>query len=260
MGRARRKQIIAENIRVFTRVTGYLGEIPDTNISTTRALNRFGLICLLASTVLAPVPANAAALKVAISNSVLNYLPEVLERITRTLNQTGYETEIMVLPDKPALYLASRGDIAMDLYRQPTAVADMPGLVVIQPPIQSLTFGMITSRAAPEFCDTSAADFGQMSIVGVLGLRLYEHFFYPKFRAHETVPDFTAAARLLSLRRIDVSFWPREALAGLPEETREHLLVCNTNLKTFNFNSYIHEDYLWARDKIEAAYRAGFSP
>lgn len=219
-----------------------------------KILIRFLLVtCLLSSS------AFAESLKVAVSSSASKYLPDTVARIVRALNTTGYDIEVSVLPDKRALLWASEGKMAMELYRTPAGIGDIPSLSPIQPPVQSLTFGMITSSKTPEFCTFSKEDLKKLSIVGLLGVEFYDLYFYPQFRTSTTVTDIMIALRLVSMQRADVSFFPQERLSIIPDDLSDQIIVCESNFETFHFHSFIHKNFLWAKDKIEAAYETEFS-
>jgi hypothetical protein len=132
-------------------------------------------------------------------------------------------------------------------------------LIKLQPPIQSLKFKMITSIKTPEYCLVSESDYSNMSVAGVLGVRLHPVHFYPKFKSQTTVGDVLATSRFVALQRADVSFIPSEALASVSKEIMDDLIVCDNHFKTFDFHAYLHKDFFWAKEKLEEALFAEFS-
>ncbi len=201
-----------------------------------------------------------ATISVAVTEAAYKNLPQVKARILPALRESGYRIDLVVLPGNRALLAASRGEVAMDLYRQPEAVAAVPNLVALQPAVDEVVFGMIVSAETPGHCEVSEAQFGLMSVVGRLGIKLYEDHYYPLFAQTTTVQDFEQMFKLVASRRVDVSFLTEDAFARLSGEYRESLLFCREHRKTFAIHSFIHTDYLWAKSRIEAAYRRAFGP
>lgn len=214
--------------------------------------------CCLCLLLMLPGIARAEVLKVTMSQAVANYQDRTVQRILRALDNSGFEIEVQVLPGNRALSMAASGEFAMDIYRQPQAIAHFPDLIALEPRVDAVTFGMITSKQAPEKCDSDEAQFGKMSVVGRLGIKLYEDYYYPMFAETVTLDNFDQAFRVLAAQRVDVGFLTRDAFDRIEAPLREQLLFCDTHEKNFPIHSYIHRNYLWAKDRIEAAYRKEF--
>lgn len=225
-------------------------------------MSRFAIplvaVVITATLLAAPVPLRAETLKVAVAETAYQNLPQVRGRILEALRQSGFEIELVALPGNRALLAASRGEVAIDVYRQRESIAQVPNLVAIEPPVDRVTFGMITSVDTPAHCDASEAQLGEMSVVGRLGIKLYEEYYYPRFARAESVSDFAQMLKLVAARRIDVSFLTEDAFARMAGAYRERLLFCRGHRKTFTIHSFIHRDFLWAKPRIEAAYRKAF--
>lgn len=202
--------------------------------------------------------AQAESLKVTVAQSVATDLPDATARIIRALKSTGYEIELLVLPGNRALLQASSGEVAIDIYRQAAAIAHVPNLVVLEPPVDEVAFGMIVSKHKPELCNVKQAQFSEMSVAGRLGIKLYEDYYYPLFAKAITLADFQQVFKVVAKQRVDVSFLTEDVYRNAPQEIQDEVIFCKAHRKTFSINSFIHEDYLWARDKIEAAYRKEF--
>lgn len=201
---------------------------------------------------------HAESLRVVVAQSVDTNLPEIRERIVRALSSTGYEIELLVLPGNRALLMASRGEVAIDIYRQPSAIASVPNLIALEPQVDEIMFAMIVSKLDPDKCHVDSEQFGEMTVVGRLGIKLYEDYYYPMFASSVTVDNFIQALKVVAKQRVDVSFVTREAFDRAPRELRDELIVCDTHMKKFPIKSFIHKDYLWAKEKVEAAYRKEF--
>ena len=206
----------------------------------------------------APAPLRAETLKVAVAEAAYRNLPQIRGRILEALRQSGFEIDLVALPGNRALLAASRGEVAIDVYRQREAIARVPNLVAIEPPVDRVTFGMITSVDTPGHCDAGESQFSEMSVVGRLGIKLYEEYYFPRFARAESVSDFEQMLKLVAARRIDVSFLTEEAFARMAGEYRQRLLFCPGRHDSFTIHSFIHKDFLWAKPRIEAAYRRAF--
>lgn len=215
------------------------------------------LLCLSAL-LIAPTTLAADSLQVSIMTSVSENLPQVTERIVRTLSKTDIDININFLPNKRSLTLLKKGKIALDFFRTPSVMSPDHDLIKLQPPIQSLKFKMITSIKTPEYCMVSESDYSNMSVAGILGVRLHPVHFYPKFKSQTTVGDVLATSRFVALQRADVSFIPSEALASVSKEIMADLIVCDNHFKTFDFHAYLHKDFFWAKEKLEEALYAEF--
>jgi hypothetical protein len=207
---------------------------------------------------IAPATSAADTLQVSIMTSVSENLPDVTERIVRALSKTDLDINIDYLPNKRSLSLLNQGKIALEFFRTPSVMFQNHDLIKLQPPIQSLKFKMVTSIKNPENCMASESDYSNMSVAGVLGVRLHQVHFYPKFESQTTVGDVRATAQFVALQRADVSFIPEEALATVSEEIMAGLVVCDNHFKTFDFHAHLHKDFFWTKEKLGEALFAEF--
>ena len=186
--------------------------------------------------------------------------PQEAERVKKALATTGYSIEFVDLPGRRSIIMLSQGKIALEIFRNTHAVEQFPNIIAIEPPIKSMLVNMITGAKTPEFCNKTENDFKEMSVAGMLGVELHATFYAPMFKQATTdLSSIEDVVEFVLLQRADVSFLPDEMISKLPRELRDQLKVCETHTTRFHFNTLIHRDYLWAKDKIEAAYREEFS-
>lgn len=206
------------------------------------------------------LPLKAETIKVSIAASVAQSLPQATQRIMRAMDNTGYEVILTVLPNKRSLSTLRAGENALEFFRTPSVTVNFPELIRLEPVLQTLNFNMITSIQTPENCQATEAEYGKLSIAGVLGIGLHQIDLYPKFKNATSVNDVPTALRFVALRRADVTFFPNAILGLFPPEVLRELIVCPANFQPFSFYAHLHQDFAWAREKIEAALAAEFSP
>jgi len=154
--------------------------------------------------------------------------------------------------------MLTQGKVAIEILREPEIAEGFPDLIIIQPPVLSAVFQMITSVKTPEYCDVSEDVFNTMSVAGVLGVGIHTKFYYPKFNHSTELTDTSSALKFVALQRANVTFLPNLTLSSQPEDLKGKLLVCPSHQTKFKFNTHNHKDFLWAKNKIEAAYREEF--
>ncbi len=202
----------------------------------------------------------AQPLVVGVSGTSANGVPEKIEAIKTALLSTGLEFDIRMLPGERSIILLTQGEIAMDVYRQPGALAIYEDIIQIKPAVGTLEFWMITHSSTSKLCHLNKGDYRQYSVVGVRGARFFSNFIYDKFSSHEEVNNFSQVLKMVGDQRVDVSIWPIERLQGLPKSAWENIHICDASpYLTLNFYSYIHKKYAWAIPAIEKAYREHFS-
>jgi len=201
----------------------------------------------------------AQPLVVGVSGTSANGVPEKIEAIKLALLSTGLELDIRVLPGERSIILLTQGAIAMDVYRQPEALAIYEDIIQIKPAVGTLEFWMITHSSTSKLCHLNKGDYDQYSVVGVRGARFFSNFIYDKFSSHEEVNNFSQVLKMVGDQRVDVSIWPIERLKGLPKSAWQNIHICDASpYVTLNFYSYIHKKYAWAIPVIEKAYRKHF--
>ena len=204
-------------------------------------------------------PLRAETLEVAIAASVYQALPETTQRIVRALDNSGVQVNLTVLPNKRSLEMLRQGRVGLEFFRTPVVTGEMEQLIKLEPQLRSINFNMVTSINTPGHCQASEDDYRELTIAGVLGLGLHQVFFYPKFRDATSVNDVPTALKFVALQRADVTFLPNEILGLFPAEMLQNLVVCPANYQPFPFFAHLHEDYIWAREKIEMALQAEFA-
>jgi len=201
----------------------------------------------------------AQPLVVGIAGTSANGVPEKIEVIKSALMSTGLDLDIRVLPGERSIILLTQGAIALDVYRQPEALAIYEDIIQINPAVGTLEFWMITHSSTSKLCHINQKDYRQHSVVGVRGARFFSNFIYDKFSTHEEVNNFSQVLKMVGDQRVDVSIWPIERLKRLPESAWENIHICDASpYLTLNFYSYIHKKYAWAIPAIEKAYRKHF--
>jgi len=219
---------------------------------------KFGVTGCLIFLLISSFPLQAETLHVSIAASVSRALPEATQRIVRALNTTGYDIELVVLPNKRSVTMLRRGKIALEFFRSPSVTSEYHQIVKLQPRLQSLNFNMVTSVRTPNHCLVSEENYENLSIVGVLGIGLHRVEYYPKFGNATSVSDVQTALKFVSLQRADVTFLPNVILNLFPRDVMRDLITCPANYKTFDFFAHLHKDYIWAKEEIESALLAEF--
>lgn len=204
------------------------------------------------------LPVSAETLQLSMPATVSKNLPRIAERIIRALQGTGYNIEIVNIPNQRSLMLLTQGKVAIESLRASMVAENFPDLVAIHPPVMSLVFKMVTSAKTPKICEVSEGEFDNLSVAGVLGVGLHKFHYFPKFGHATELSDTPSVLKFVALQRADVTFLPDQSFSLLPAEIMDSLYVCSSHQTKFNFHTHIHQDYLWAKEKIEAAYREEF--
>lgn len=202
--------------------------------------------------------ANAKVLQVAVSPENRKFFPEVFERVVRALKSTGYDVDLVELPRKRSLHMVMKGEIALELGMTRGLIPQDSGLVQINPPILDITLTMATSSQTPDLCRVSKDNFSGMSIAGVLGSKTFELYYAPKFAESFSVKNYVDMLQMVILQRADVTFVALGTTHLIPDEIKTQLTICGTHLKNIVAHSYLHKNFLWAKEKIEAAYKIEF--
>jgi hypothetical protein len=212
------------------------------------------LLLCLSSFGLKPEP-----LVVGVSENLEQGDPQTIATIKAALLSTGLDLDIRTFPGERSAVLLSQGNIAMDIYRQPAAVAMIKELVAIKPSVRTLNFRLVTHKSTAHFCQLTPAQFFKHTVVGVRGARFFDNYVYDKFLNHEEVGNFSQALKMLIDKRVDFSVWPVKDFEKSLNLKDKNIHVCKGEpYITLKFYSYIHKKYSWAIPKIEKAYREYF--
>jgi len=198
----------------------------------------------------------AESLRAVVSDAAMQEVPGAIERIKAAFDRSGLDVNVTVLPNERALQSAASGEYALALYRQPKAVLGFSELIRLQPPVQSLELSLITHIDNSSYCDLKIGDYQELTVVGVFGVSFFNTDIYPLFGMKVAAPSGESALKMVAVKRIDVTFWP--SLDSLSENYKKQLRLCPDHQFKMQFSSYIHKDYLWAKEAIEAAYRIEF--
>jgi len=182
-------------------------------------------------------------------------LQEKIAQIKRTLNSTGLNIEYRTLPSERSLQSLGSGDIAIDIYRQPSAVGEFKDLVQITPAVDSADFWLVSRT--PELCDLSPAERFQRTVVGARGMRIFDDYVYPHFKKHMIVNSISQISLTMAAGRADFSI--RTQKLHSPAEWKAFNSCDDTPFLSFKFYSFIHKKYLWALPNISEAYRLEFA-
>lgn len=188
---------------------------------------------------------------VVIGNSAYTNMPGLAERIVKELNNQGLNATLKVVPGDRALYLLKHGHSALDIIRHPKVVEGYTQLTQVKPAVNNIQFVRIVSSEKKENCTDAGGD---LSIIGVKGIRIFNGVITPKFKSIIWVPNEDIAFNMISLKRGDMTYWLKNGLSTVKNTYSETLTVCTENEVAIPLYSYVHEDYEWALKKVEAAY------
>lgn len=202
--------------------------------------------------------ANAESLMVAVSPENREFFPETFERVMRALNNTGYDIELVELPRKRSLLMLERGEISMELGMPADVIPEGLDLIQIKPAVVDITITMVTSDQTPEFCEEPEEKFAEMTFANTLGLKFFDIFYAPKFSKSFNLRSYQDMFEMVALGRADVTFVAMKTIHLIPEDIKSRLIICGTHVTKITSYSYLHKNYGWAKDKIEAAYETEF--
>ena len=199
---------------------------------------------------------SAAEPIVASSNDFIAFfLPDKYAQIDAALMAAELEIEHTILPVRRSLFMLSRGEIAIDTYRTPVAVADTENIVQLRPAVDSAEFWLVA--ASPERCEEAGQAYHNHSIVGIRGIRLFDSI-YPAFKQYSATKNFSSAWKMLQAEHAYFSIWPRAVIEHFKEHG-ELVYTCGEKpYARFDFYSYINKDYAWAIPALERSYRQVF--
>ncbi len=197
-------------------------------------------------------------LQVGIHSSLEKYRPEKVQQIKQALASTGLQFEYLVLPNERTLRMASYGNLAIDMYRQPLAMKAHKDMVRVLPAVDKVEFWLYTHPATPNLCNREAHD--QQTVVGVLGIHWFKNYIYPKFKQHQEVSQFSQAFKQVASGRVGLSLLTRMGIDQEIAKTHLPVTICGTEpFLTIKMYSYIHKDFSWIIPHISKAYDKHFS-
>lgn len=201
----------------------------------------------------------AEPLVVGISATSVNGIPKQIEIIKAALNSTGLELDIRVLPGERSIVLLTQGEIAIDVYRQPAALAIYQNLIRLDPSVGQLEFWLVTHASTPHLCKLDESEHVNYRVVGVRGARFFKNFVYHNFFDFEEVNTFTQTLQMIGDKRVEFTVFPIRKLKSISRKFRGNMHVCDEHpYLTLKFYSYIHKKYAWAIPVIEESYRKYF--
>jgi len=201
----------------------------------------------------------AEPLVVGVASTTVLGIPQKIATIKGALLSTDLELDIREFPGERSIILLTQGEIAIDVYRQPAAVAMFDDLIQIKPSVGALEFWLVTHKSNAHLCQLTDLQRLQRTVVGVRGARFFDNYVYDKFLAHEKVNSFSQALEMIRDKRVEFSVWPAKSVMNALKDSGLHAYVCKGKpYLTLKFYSYIHKKYSWAIPKIEKAYREHF--
>lgn len=182
---------------------------------------------------------------------ILSFLPENHAQIDVALQAANLNIQHTSLPIRRSLAMLERGEIAIDTFRTPVAVAAIPDLIKLTPVVGRSEFWLIA--ASPELCEIDAEYYPDYPVVGIRGIRLYGSL-YPGFKHHTATKNFTTAWKMLQAEHAYFSVWPQAVIEQF-KQGGETIYVCgNKPYAVFDFYSYVHKSYAWAVPELERSY------
>jgi hypothetical protein len=161
-----------------------------------------------------------------------------------------------VLPGERAYKQLLAGQVAGDLYRSASIAHDSLPLIVVEPPIDSISFHMIVSSQTPERCSVPKSDMSQLVVGGISRAKVNQQLIFPQFKSgHEFVSIFQAEKMLIT-ERVDVLVWPFSK--DLEERLPVTLHLCQSGFAEVKAYTLLHESYQWLLPELEAIYKAAF--
>lgn len=195
-------------------------------------------------------------LPIGVNNLLARKLPSKLAEIKLALDASGVEVEFHHLPGKRVLNSLVKGDIAIDVYRTPTAIEAFDDVIQLNPAVDVQHAWLITGQ--PELCQLNAEERRAYSVAGGRGVRLFKSL-YPNFNRSVEMRDFFSVATMVTRGRIDFGVWPKTLIMKMQQRKNINLHICGDKpYRSFAFHSYIHKSYDWAIPEIEQSYRHFF--
>lgn len=219
------------------------------------------LICLLTFLLLPVTSLAEDRLDIAAGQTGYEAFPGEYEKIEQALTLAGIEFSITFLPDERALDSAGRGQYAMLPLRQTVAVEQYSSLIQLLPPVASSKVYIVVNKENAEICNRQLDDLKDYSVAGVIGTRIFEAYIYPLFKKRFALNDHVMAMKMVAAQRADSTVWVGTGfdIEGLSEREKDSLRLCEDLYLEFSFYSFLHEDYLHLKDRIEAAYQEVFT-
>ena len=205
--------------------------------------------CLLPWLFVAQLHANE--FPVTIGNTAYENMPGLAERVVKALQEQGLDASLSVIPGNRALKLLQEGRFALDIIRHTEIVEHHSQLKKISPKVINLQWSRITSSAAKENCIKPGKE---LTVIGIEGIPAFEGVIVPEFMNITWAPTEDIAFRMISAQRSNVTYWMKNRLDSVRMNYAASLTVCAENEINIPLHSFLHENYEWARPKVEAAY------
>lgn len=191
------------------------------------------------------------------SHAISKNMPDIEQQIFSALKKSDVQFDYQLRPNKKSLDLVKRGIVGLDIARNPMAYADSKNLIQLEPALFSIKLAKITSRQSMQKCDVPPSKQKQMTVAGILGAEIFQ-LFYKDFAGLTELDTIADALRFVALDRADFTFLPETSIETLPSNLKDKLFVCQNFTRELKFYSFLHKDYLWAKDPLEKAYRQVF--
>ncbi len=220
---------------------------------------KINLAIIFTMLILSSLSAHSEPLIVGISETIGEGMPHKVKLIKAVLMDAGLEFEFRYYPGERSLQLLSKGDIALNVYRQPSAILDFEDVRQINPAVDVLKFWLITHASTSHLCDIKADEYSKYVVVGVRGARFFSDYVYPNFFDFEEVNHYSQILHMVADKRVDFSVWPKGNIGtGLGGHSMDVHICENSPYLTLRFYSYLHKDFIWALPAIEKAYKKHF--
>jgi len=197
--------------------------------------------------------------QVGIHSSLEKYRPEKVQQIKQALASSGLQFEYLVLPNERTLRMASYGNLAIDMYRQPLAMKSHKDMVRVPQAVDKVEFWLYTHPTTPNLCNRET--HAQQTVVGVLGIHWFENYIYPKFKQYQEVSQFSQAFKQVASGRVGVSLLTSAAIEQETKSTGWPVKICGSKAYlTLKMYSYVHRDFSFLIPQLEQAYQLHFGP
>lgn len=206
------------------------------------------LICLTAT--------QADEFPVVVGSTAHTMMPELSERVLKALQQQGLDATLSVVPGDRALHHLQHGIAALDIVRHPSVMSEESPLYLIKPAVVDVTMIRIVPADAKENCNRTDDD---LNVIGVRGIRSFETVIAPYVETITWADDEMIALKMLASGRGDASYWLHSRLSDVETQYANTLSICEDRTISLQLFSYLHEDYDWAREQVEAAYQTLFA-
>jgi hypothetical protein len=202
-----------------------------------------------------PAYLQADSITFVVTESVLDVYPDFKARMTQLLDPLEHDVTIEVLPGERAYKQLLAGHVAGDLFRSASITHESLPLIVVEPPIVSLSFHMIVSSQTPEQCTSTKSELIEYSVGGISRAKVNQQSVFPLFKSGHEFDSIEHAEKMMVADRVDVLVWPLSA--ELEENLPATLFLCREEaIADFKVYTLLHESYEWLLPELEALYKA----